>query len=358
MKRLSEDASEKTPRISDFPKPIFDRSKMLSEPGAQANKSEPTTASNVFQKGLTPLVIPAKVVTSNAASSQNSLALDEEGDKPPQVPPKSPRTESRASPRIRQLPHSASSSTSTTRSACSSATSASSTCGKPSPRSQQHSHNEELSQEKPTLSLDGSDGKFPGSHLKHLERVGRQTPPRVGSPVILPNKLEGNSTIGPWAGLDQIGRKSPSRADSPTIQQHEQDDTRGTHPSGKPCTPHNQEQVVGEMDVAEEIQSGKGAWHQRDISETSLIDRGRPMKRGDTSLMGTLSRPNLINLKLTEENVELPSGSIAKDAPKVMHNTDLELLKKEAELKVESFEVLSARDVSNLSKVGQLLFGK
>lgn len=210
--------------------------------------------------------------------------------------------------------------------------------------------------------LDNAEGKSSSNHLKHIERLGRQTPPRVESPSGLQSgsyKSDAKTAVGPWARLDQIGRKSPPRVGGSPVQHDELNEIGGIfHPrspkstgeSGSPCAPYRQEQPVAKLNLAKRSNSEKCLWHQRDVSGASLIDRGRPMKRGDTCLMGTLSRPNLVNLKLTDDSIELPSGFIAKEASKVMHSADLELLKQEAELKVDRFEVLSAKDVSNLSK--------
>lgn len=90
-------------------------------------------------------------------------------------------------------------------------------------------------------------------------------------------------------------------------------------------------------------------WHQRVNSEASVIDRGRPLGRGDTSLMQKLSKPILRTPSLDE--VEIPTGFRAKEASSIVPRDELKLLKRQADEKVENFEVLSIKDVSNLSKV-------
>lgn len=352
--RLSEDISE-TPRISDFPKPNVAVSSSWSQTETRFDKLGQTIVSATSKNGTS---IPTKAEITIAVATQRSEAEDNMDEKPPKVPPKSPRTESRASPRMKQLPHSANSSTSTIHSTCSSATSANGPFGKSSRKTRQNSHDADIPQDQPEVS-NTAEGKPPRNQSKRIEQLDRQTPPRVESPQSNFYKFEPKVEVGPWAGLDQIGRKSSPRNESSSFQDDESNaggensclrSPKSTNADGSACTPHLQEQPVGKLNSVQRSNSGKRVWHQKDVSGASLIDRGRPMKRGDTSLMGTLGRQNLVNLKLTEDSLELPTGFVAKEASKFMLNSDLELLKQEAESEVESFEVLSAKDVSNLSK--------
>lgn len=356
--RLSEDISEKTPRISDFPKPNLGLSSSWSQTETRCDELGQTIVSATSKNGT---VIPTKAEISIAVATQRSEAQDNMDEKPPKVPPKSPRTESRASPRMKQLQHSANSSTSTIHSTCSSATSANGPFGRSPRKTRQNSHDADIPQDQPEVS-NTDEGKPPRNRPKRIEQLDRQTPPRVESPISPQSnfyKCEPKVEVGPWAGLDQIGRKSSPRNESSSFQDDESNavgenscgrSPKSTNADGSACTPYLQEQPVGKLNSVQRSNSGKRVWHQKEVSGASLIDRGRPMKRGDTSLMGTLGRQNLMNLKLTEDSLELPTGFVAQEASKFMPNRDLELLKQEAESEVESFEVLSAKDVSNLSK--------
>lgn len=92
-------------------------------------------------------------------------------------------------------------------------------------------------------------------------------------------------------------------------------------------------------------------WHQKGTSQASVIDRGRPMGRGDTSLMQKLSKPLLRTPSVDGTEVEIPSGLRAKEASRNLPKDELKLLKRQADERVESFEVLSIKDVSSLSRV-------
>lgn len=355
MCRLSEDGNEKPPRISDFPKPNVGNPSKSYQVRTGTGKLDRTIASTTSQKDHTPLFITAKAEPSN---SMCSSVCDTADDKPPKVPPKSPRTESRASPRVKQLPHSASSSTSTTHSACSSATSVSSSVGKFSPKPRMNSYTSETPQNQLGI-LEKPEVKPSGNPFRSPEKLERRTPPRAESPV---NPQSGPYKSGPWAGLDQIGRKSPPRVNSPSIQNHESNNAEPSSQLTGPASTdtylssgvtNNRERPIDDMGSMQPVDGSKRHAHQRDVSEASLIDRGRPTKRGDTTLIGALAKPKLMNLKLTEDSIELPSGVIAREAFKIMPNSDLELLKQEAEMKADSFEVLSTKDVSNLSKASQ-----
>lgn len=98
-------------------------------------------------------------------------------------------------------------------------------------------------------------------------------------------------------------------------------------------------------------EAGNSKWHQRGASEASVLERGRPMRRGDTSLMQRLSRAKLRGPSLAEENIGIPTGSKPREASTVIPIAELEFLKQQAYEQVESFEVLAAKDVSSLSKV-------
>lgn len=279
-----------------------------------------------LQKDLARLVIPSGTQPERITQSSRVKPSDEQDDKPPQVPPKSPRTKSRASPRPRKLPHSATSSTSTVYSNTSAATSTSSLIGRTSPRP-------------------------------------KPTPPRVESPFSQNGGLN-DTTIQDSAGSrsNHNIRHTPPQVESPRSQ---------------PCD-HNEEQdtqilpgavvkigkIIGHEKGIERaveknsIEQGLGInkmWCQREISEASVIDRARPMRRGDTSLMHSSNKPMLRSPFYKGEDVEIPTGFNAREASNNVSEADLKVLKQQADERVENFEVLSLKDESDLSKVGYFL---
>ena len=93
--------------------------------------------------------------------------------------------------------------------------------------------------------------------------------------------------------------------------------------------------------------------HRQGTSQVSVIDRGRPMGRGNISLIQKLSKPLLRNPSIDGTEVEIPRGVRAKEASSSVPKEELRLLKRQADEQVESFEVLSMKDVSSLSQVFQ-----
>lgn len=309
-----------------------------------------------------PLEINSSLQQQSLLQESRSVRLKEDDERPPRVPPKSPRTESRASPRIKQMPHSASSSTSTTHSTSSSGTSTNNLIGKASPKSQHNLPNTETTNDQQRF-LGNGEGKASSCAFKILERLGRQTPPLLETSLTQQGSqynAEGKMTVGFWAGLDQIGRKTPPRLGSSSSQQDEVNQNKREIQAGQTMAVDSMDSAPGfqkrdelaeDRITANQAAKGNPRWHQRGFSEASVIDRGRPMKRGNTSLLRKFSKPNLIGLSLSEELIELPTGILAREASDMVPNSDLETLKQEAIERAESFEVLSVKDVSNLSKV-------
>ncbi|KAL9622333.1 MAG: hypothetical protein Q9160_003344 [Pyrenula sp. 1 TL-2023] len=89
------------------------------------------------------------------------------------------------------------------------------------------------------------------------------------------------------------------------------------------------------------------ASHQREGSEGSVLDRGRPTKRVD----GIIKRKLTIRSQATENAfVHLPLGSRADEAVSRLPLDEVEALHIQAQDQAENFEVLKYKDVQNLSK--------
>ncbi|KAL2008661.1 hypothetical protein VTN00DRAFT_6855 [Thermoascus crustaceus] len=87
--------------------------------------------------------------------------------------------------------------------------------------------------------------------------------------------------------------------------------------------------------------------HKRDFSETSIMDRGRPPKK-DRSLATKMSkrRPSEENMPF----LTLPSGLTPQDASSVLSPEDIERLQEQARCQAEKFEVLKYSEVKKLSQ--------
>ena len=112
--------NDRTPRAADFPK--LDTAKTTSQrsPSKFVLKEVDERYTTFAPKELKPLIIPVGAGSQVRDEVSSAHSIDGMIAIPPEVPPKSPRTESRASPRIKKPPHSANSSISTVNSVASS----------------------------------------------------------------------------------------------------------------------------------------------------------------------------------------------------------------------------------------------
>lgn len=236
----------------------------------------------------------------------------------PKVPPKSPRTEKRAFPRPRRKPlHSATSSVST---ACSTSSAEASVSSKSSMCV--------------PISVEGLISNAASNSIKKI-------------------------SAEPLTCLYDGGMRTPARKVTPRSQpcnprSDEQD--RSNEPLELAESSWYRESLVS-TDEAPESKEEEGVvdslqWHaQRRILEPSVIDNGRPIQRGDTSLMHNLSKLMIRRSSLTSKETVMPTGTKVREASDNLPSTDLSILRQLANERVEGFEVLSMEDLSNLSKV-------
>ncbi|KAF2749016.1 hypothetical protein M011DRAFT_399286 [Sporormia fimetaria CBS 119925] len=90
--------------------------------------------------------------------------------------------------------------------------------------------------------------------------------------------------------------------------------------------------------------------HNRNMSDTSIMDRGRPVRRGSKRQRSrTCSETN--NLETPAHDPwKLPQGMRVQEASMRMSATDKETLHKQARDQTEKFEVLQKRDVASMSR--------
>ena len=106
-----------------------------------------------------------------------------------------------------------------------------------------------------------------------------------------------------------------------------------------------------------QVASGKPLWHQRGNSEASALNRVRSTTKTDIPVVQKLNRTALKGPKLSEEKTVLPTGFKVQGISGKLRDSELKELKKQADEQVMNFEVLSMKDVSDLSKVGWQLGG-
>lgn len=233
----------------------------------------------------------------------------------PQVPPKSPRTVKRAFPRPKRKPlHSATSSVSTACSTSSAETSVSSKSSMCVP----------ISVEGP-VSKAASDSikKISAEPLPCLYDGGRRTPPPKATPRSLPCNHEQDLSNAPLT-LAESSWYRESFVSTDEASESKQDE--------------------GRVDSLQ--------WDaQRGVLEPSVIDGGRPIQSGGTSLMHNLSKLTIRRPSLSSEETAIPEGTKVQEATDNLPITDLSILRQLANERVEGFRVLSIEDLSNLSKV-------
>ena len=288
LRQISAERKEQMLQDSSHPKAsprgTFDASQTTDAPENTVRK---IPARNLREE-LTPLVIPLSTQLAEAIDIWVTSGVEQSDDVPPQVPPKSPRTESRASPRSRKSPQFASSSTSTS-----------------------------YSLNSPSSATDTRAGQLYMAQDSNSSLSLLQTPsadkPRAPS--------------APWA------QTAPEKSLQSQPKNEYPLPVRSTSTKGPPLA------VKAQL------------WHQRGTSEPSVIDRGRPMKRGDTSLIRSLSKPLLKNPSLHRGYSDIPGGFKATEAPCRVPDAESRYLKKQANEQVEEFKVLSLKQISKLTKV-------
>lgn len=236
----------------------------------------------------------------------------------PQVPPKSPRTVKRAFPRPKRKPlHCATSSVST---ACSTSSAETAVSSKSS-MSVQTSVKEPVSK-----AASDSIKKISAERPPCLYDRGKPTPPHIATPRSLP--------CNPRSDEQDLSNAPLKLAESSWYR----------------------ESFVSTDEASESKEDGGRVgslqWHaQRGVLEPSVVDNGQPIQSGGTSLMHNLSKATIRRSSLTSEETAIPKGTKVQEATDNLPIKDLSILRQLANERVEGFRVLSMEDLSNLSKV-------
>ena len=322
LHRLSDEINDRTPRASEFSQPDdINNASLASEEFAYLETGKKPTM--LMPKELKPLIIPRVAESKAIIETLRPDTFNDLSMIPPEVPPKSPRTENRASPRMRKTPHSANSSVSTIQSTASSASG--------------HSVKENWS---PRPLQASSRNASPSSHLKGLEIVCR-TPPSARSETS-PSRLrdyDRATSKTPGTLWTHVGRsQSPSPPSAPISRKPSRSSTRFEF-----------ESQVATSDPA--------SYHQRERSEALLPDEAQrtSLKRGDTTSIHGLIRTIANGPTQYRNNFDMPSGFRAIDATSRVPEAEAKALKSQADRHVQTFEVLQVKDVSMLSQELELL---
>lgn len=292
LRRLSEEPNQTTPRASEFLTPRIDEDAGEISIAGELETKPTKRSSSLMTRDLAPLIIPSVSPKDQRPDQALSLQRKEETlALPPRVPPKSPRTESRASPRTGKYQHSPHGSDSTIHSATSSATSLSNLSGRASPRllSGQYRTNSPVSQLSPKNTPDNASLESIWSKLFRLESPARQK-----------------------KAVEPAKKQSPHRPEVPTTNQ-------------------------------------VPASHQRWASEASAVTRGRLQRKESLGLQNR-SKPSMRSPSSNKKESDLPTGFKATEAQHQVADKELRSLRQQADEQVCNFEVLQAKDVTMLSK--------
>jgi len=93
------------------------------------------------------------------------------------------------------------------------------------------------------------------------------------------------------------------------------------------------------------------ASHSRGLSDTSVMDRGRPVQRSSKRQRSRTSSEANNPETPAQDTWKMPRGMRVHDASMHMNQSDQDLLHKQAYDQAEKFEVLNKRDVASMSRV-------
>jgi hypothetical protein len=89
--------------------------------------------------------------------------------------------------------------------------------------------------------------------------------------------------------------------------------------------------------------------HNRNLSESSVMERGRPVRR--SSKRSRSRTASEANEEPTPDNWQLPKGMRVAEASRRMQEAEKETLYKQASQQAQKFEVMDKRNVASMSRV-------
>ncbi|MCJ1311656.1 hypothetical protein MMC25_005329 [Agyrium rufum] len=290
------------------PRSIFS-SDVSSSMATAEEKAERRASSILLPHGLAPLVIPSASVESLPSQIYRPSAStpDSTGsrDIPPRVPPKSPKTLIKAFPHPRKTPKTPVSANSN---------STSSVCHTANSSVTSFSTNESRASPKPWASP--------------IRGMSPRSPARA---LYLHEEIIPGTANGLVSNTGTIRAKDPPFPNKFRFNESVRAEAELPYSNSPPKSPR-----------------GPFAGHQRAESEASILNRGRPMKRGDMSLQRNVSR-GLYMPESESFNEDLPTGIKPGIATKEMYPDELRRLRKLAEARATSYKVLREVDVTALT---------
>lgn len=178
-----------------------------------------------------------------------------------------------------------------------------------------------------------------------LERKGSPAPlvlnPKSSKPQLM---TPASMTSGRVTPLSAVDRRSPNGSVAlPTPP------STFTNPfyAASPSSARNSPRAEKKDPIATQL-----SMHNRNQSESSIMDRGRPTRRSSKRQRSrTLSEAANSESTAPSDTWTLPNGMRVPEATRRMSDADKKLLHKQAYDQAGNFEVLNKRDVASLSRV-------
>ena len=289
IRRSPSGSNDQTPRASAFPGMV---NVDLNAPSASERKSKGSlrrVSSLMLTRELRPLAIPPKKSMQFINHAEFHVPASEpENILPPQVPPKSPRTESRASPRANMMVHSANSSVST------------------------------INSTKSTSQFTTSKFSTQTDYNMELRNLPPQTP----------------MTRSPGTPFSKFNKYSMIRNHSPQLQRKDsEDDPKSLWSKLRPP-----------------VTTERSKMHSRGMSDTSAYDTNR-RPPGKAAGIRKIRDLVLGATPIEPQYPTLPKGYKPAEAGSRYSETDSYVLKRQARKQAENYEILHLNDIGALSQV-------
>lgn len=175
-----------------------------------------------------------------------------------------------------------------------------------------------------------------------VERKSSPTPLVLNSKISRTQLLTPAMTSGGNTPMSAVDRRSPN-----TIIPLPTPPSAFTSPfyAASPASSRGSPRVERRDPIAANAMS-----HNRNMSESSIMDRGRPARRGSKRQRSRTLSENNNGETVTPDPWQLPHGMRVPEASRRMSDADKKLLHKQAYDQAGNFEVLNKRDVASLSR--------
>ena len=175
-----------------------------------------------------------------------------------------------------------------------------------------------------------------------LERKGSPTPLKLSSK---PSRSQLTTPASATSGGPTPVSASDLRRSPKTAALLPTPSSAASH-SFRQASPRNSPRIERQDPIA-----ASGPVHGRNMSESSIMDRGRPTQRAAKKNHGRTASESVGPAGQVADNWVLPSGMRVPEASRRMSDVDQQVLHKQAYEQAGNFEVLNKGDVASMSRV-------